>query len=151
MEKNDYLQGTLTYDILGCAYEVHRVLGPGLLESAYRACMERELRLRGIPYRAEAAVPIQYKDEPIDNGYRADLIVDDRVLVELKAMERLLPIHNAQLTTYLHLSGIEVGLLINFNVSSLKNGIKRIVRRARSTVSVQPRRGNVALPKQSFS
>ena len=134
MDKTDYLHGALTYEVLGCAYEVHRALGPGLLESAYRACMERELRLRGLAYRAESSVPIRYKGADIDNGYRADLVIEDLLIVELKAMERLLPIHHAQLTTYLHLSGIEVGLLINFNVSSLKNGIRRIVHRSRPTL-----------------
>ena len=87
MNSADYLHAELTYQVLGCAYEVHKHLGPGLLESAYRACMARELRLRGLAYRIESPVPIRYKDESLDNGYRADLIVEDKVIVELKAMD----------------------------------------------------------------
>ena len=125
-----YMHGDLTYQILGCAYEVHKGLGPGLLESTYRRCMAHELGLRGLPYQAETPVPIQYKGEALDNAYRADLIVDNKVIVELKAMERFMPIHHVQLLTYLRLTGLHVGLLINFNVSSLKNGIKRVVHQA---------------------
>jgi len=129
-QEGHLLHNGLTRQILGSAYDVHTALGPGLLESVYRTCMAKELRLRGLECRAEASVPINYKGEALDNGYRADLIVEDRVIVELKAMDKLLPIHHAQLLTYLRLTGLKVGLLINFNVSSLRDGIKRVVYKA---------------------
>lgn len=120
------LHAEVTHAVLGCAFEVHRMLGPGLLESAYKACLQQELSQRGLQYAAESPVPIHYKGLQVDAGYRADLVVEGRVLVELKAVERLLSIHQAQVMTYLRLSGLEVGLLINFNVASLKNGIRRL-------------------------
>ncbi len=123
-----FLYGELTYQVIACAFEVHKVLGPGLLEDAYKACMSRELDLKGLPYTAEVSIPLQYKGAMLETGYRADLIVDGKVLVELKSIERLLSIHEAQLLTYLRLSGIHVGLLMNFNVSSLKNGIRRFIK-----------------------
>ncbi|MGB8889335.1 MAG: GxxExxY protein [Candidatus Korobacteraceae bacterium] len=119
------LEADLTGQIIGAAIEVHRELGPGLLESAYQACLCRELSLRGIPYRAQVELPVLYKDVRIDCSYRIDLVVDDRVVVELKALERVLAVHEAQLLTYLRLSGIKVGLLINFNVPILRRGILR--------------------------
>jgi GxxExxY protein len=118
----------LTRRILGCAIEVHRALGPGLLESAYRACLVRELDLAGLPSRKEVAIPVIYKGEQIDCGYRADIVVRNQVLLELKAVERLLPIHEAQVLTYLKLCDLRVGLLLNFNATSLRNGIRRLVR-----------------------
>ncbi len=119
----------LTEAVIGAAIEVHRGLGPGLLESAYLACMRRELTMRGLPFRSEVPLPVAYKGVQIDCAYRIDLLVDERVVVELKAIDALEPIHEAQLLTYLKLGGWQVGLLINFNVAVLKTGIKRRVLR----------------------
>ena len=121
------VEAELTGKIIGAAMDVHRELGPGLLESAYQACLCRELSLTGIPCRAQVDLPVQYKGARVDCGYRIDLIVDDRVIVELKSVEHVLPVHEAQLLTYLRLSGIRVGLLINFNVPVLRRGIVRRV------------------------
>ena len=117
----------LTEAIIGAAMEVHRALGPGLLESAYQECLYRELELRQIPFQRQYDLPVSYKGQLLDCGYRLDVLVADVLVVELKAVERLLPIHEAQLLSYLKLSGKKLGLLINFNVVHLKNGIKRIV------------------------
>lgn len=117
----------LTDPIIGGAIEVHKALGPGLLESAYEECLCHELHLRGLKFHRQVALPVEYKGMQLDCGYRLDLIVEDAVVVELKAVERLLPIHEAQLLTYLRLNGSKVGLLLNFNVSVLKNGIIRRV------------------------
>ena len=118
----------LTKTVIGSAIEVHRELGPGLLEGTYRACLLRQLRLDGMQARAEIPIPIVYKGERTDFGYRADIVVEDRVLLELKAVETLLPVHEAQVLTYLKHSKLRVGLLLNFNVALLKNGIRRFVR-----------------------
>lgn len=122
-----------TYDIneitdliIGAGIEVHRHLGPGLLESAYEECMCEELKLLGLPFERQLPLPIIYKGKALDCGYRLDIVVVKKVIVELKAIEKLLPIHQAQVITYLKLSGLEVGLLMNFNVPVLKDGIKRI-------------------------
>ena len=120
-------EAELTREIIGAAIAVHRVLGPGLLESAYQTCMGRELALRHTPFRSQVEVPIEYKGVRLDCGYRIDLLVDDRVVVELKSVDRVLPVHEAQLMTYLRLSRIHVGLLINFNVPVLRGGIVRRV------------------------
>ncbi len=117
----------LTRKIIGAAIEVHRALGPGLLESAYQVCLARELTLQGIPFESEVPIPVVYKGVNLDAGYRADLIVDGKVVIELKAVESLLPVHEAQLLTYLKLTNCKVGLLINFNVPVLKDGIIRRV------------------------
>ena len=117
----------LTEPIIGGAIEVHKALGPGLLESAYEECLCHELHLRGLNFHRQVALPVEYKGMQLDCGYRLDLVVEDAVVVELKAVERLLPIHEAQLLTYLRLNGSKVGLLLNFNVSVLKNGIIRRV------------------------
>lgn len=117
----------LTRQIIGAAIEVHRVLGPGLLESAYQVCLAHELELRGIPFERETALPVAYKGVHLDCGYRADFIVDGKVVVELKAIDALAPVHEAQLLTYLKLTGCRVGLLINFNVPVLKDGVIRRV------------------------
>ena len=117
----------LTSQIIGAGIEVHRHLGPGLLESAYRECLCCELQLRGLVVQKERVVPLTYKGVRIDVGYRADLIVDERVLVELKALDKLAPIHTSQAVTYLRLSGLRVGLLMNFNVPLLRDGIVRLV------------------------
>jgi GxxExxY protein len=113
--------------IVDCAIKVHTALGAGLLESAYEACLVHELRKAGLKVESQVSLPIFYDGIKIDAGYRIDLLVEDAVIVELKAVERLLPIHEAQILSYLKLSNKKLGLLLNFNVTQLKNGIKRIV------------------------
>jgi GxxExxY protein len=119
----------LTDAIIGGAMEVHRTLGPGLLESTYEMCLCRELNIRGIPFERQVPIPVEYKGIKLDCGYRADIIVDSRILVEVKAIDSLLPVHDAQLLTYLKLGGWKIGLLINFNVELLKHGLRRRVLR----------------------
>jgi GxxExxY protein len=113
--------------IIGAAIRVHRELGPGLLESAYEACLFFELNSQGLNVQRQKALPVVYRDVHLDCGYRIDLIVADKIIIELKAVEALTPIHKAQLLSYLKLSGCHLGLLINFNVKLLKSGIHRIV------------------------
>jgi GxxExxY protein len=113
--------------VIGAAIDVHRVLGPGLLESAYEACLCRELRIREIPFERQVPLPLVYKGLELDCSYKIDIKVADLVIVELKAVESLEPIHEAQLLTYLRLSNLWLGLLITFNVLILKDGIKRLV------------------------
>lgn len=120
-----YLHQELTEQVIGAALDVHTALGPGLLESAYESCLAHEFTLRGIEFVRQVELPVQYKDHLVECGYRIDLLVADRVIVELESVDRLLPIHEAQLLTYLKLSGIRIGLLINFNVKHLRDGIKR--------------------------
>lgn len=115
----------ITGAIIGAAMEVHNLLGPGLLESAYEECLAREFELRGIHYDRQKAVPVIYKDVKLDCGYRIDLVVEGQVVVELKAVESLAKIHEAIVLTYLRLSDCRIGLLINFNVLTLKEGIRR--------------------------
>jgi GxxExxY protein len=117
----------LSYHIVGAALEVHKQLGPGLLESAYEACLGRELTLRGIPYEQQLALPVGYQGISLDCGYRLDLVVGELVIVEVKAVAKVLPIHRAQVMTYLKLSKLRLGLIINFNVSALRLGIYRII------------------------
>jgi GxxExxY protein len=117
----------LTHEIIGAAIEVHKCLGPGLLESAYAECMARELNGRGIPFDREKSLPLVYKDLKLDCGYRVDFLVGNRVIVELKAVEALAPVHDAIVLTYLRLSGCKIGLLVNFHTSILRDGIKRLV------------------------
>jgi GxxExxY protein len=117
----------LSKRVIGCAIEVHRTLGPGLLESAHRQCLAHELSLAKIPFRMELPLPIQYKGVLLDCGYRMDVLVDGNLLLELKSVEALLPIHQAQILSYLRLAKIPIGLLINFNVLKLANGLKRFV------------------------
>ena len=117
----------LTYRTIGAAIEVHRTLGPGLLESTYRECLCRELSLRGMHFRRECGLPLEYKGVRLDCGYRIDLLVEERVVVEIKAIEGLAAVHDAQLLTYLRVGGWQVGLLINFNVVILKDGVHRRV------------------------
>jgi len=117
----------ITEHIIGAAITVHRELGPGLLESAYHACVAHELVQRSLRFERQKPVSIMYKGKQIDCGYRVDLLVEGEVIVELKSVERLDPIHMAQILTYLKLSGRHVGLLINFNVRVLKDGLRRIV------------------------
>ncbi len=115
----------ITELVIGAAIEVHKALGPGLLESAYEECLCRELTLRGIPFERQRPLPVGYKGVKLDCGYRLDLLVADAVVVEIKAVEAIEPIHEAQLLTYLKLGGWKLGLLINFNVPVLKDGIRR--------------------------
>jgi GxxExxY protein len=121
------LEEQTTEAIIGAAIEVHRELGPGLLESAYEECFCHELHLRALNFQRQVELPVVYKGLKLDCGYRLDVIVENLVVVELKAIEQILPIHQAQLITYLKLTGKKVGLLINFNVAILKNGIVRRV------------------------
>ncbi len=117
----------LTHAIIGAAIEVHRQLGPGLLESSYEECLARELTLRSITFDRQKPLPVVYKGVKLECGYRLDFLVDGRIVVELKAVEALAPIHDAILLTYLRLSGCKIGLLINFHCTVLKNGIRRRV------------------------
>ena len=117
----------LTGQIIGAAIEVHRELGPGLLESTYQACLAQEFSMRNLPFEREKPLPVEYKGHKLDCGYRLDFVVDEKVVVELKAVEEIHPVHQAQLLTYLKLTRCKVGLLINFNVPVLKNGITRRV------------------------
>ncbi len=117
----------ITRLVIGSAIEVHRVLGPGLLESAYEECLSRELSVRSVPFERQRPLPVEYKGLRLECGYRIDLLVADAVVVELKAIDALQPVHEAQLLTYLRLGGWKVGLLINFNVPVLRDGIRRRV------------------------
>ena len=117
----------LTEAIIGAAMEVHRALGPGLLESTYEMCLCQELSLRGIPFQRQVPIPVEYKGVKLDCGYRADIVIEGTILLEIKAIDSLLPIHDAQLLTYLRLGGWQIGLLINFNVELLKHGLRRKV------------------------
>ena len=116
----------LSRRVIGCAIKVHRNLGPGLLESTYRQC-SRELSHAGVPFQMEVPLPVRYKDVLLDCGYRIDLLARSDLIVEIKSVETLLPIHQAQILTYMRLARIPIGLLMNFNVSKLQNGIKRFV------------------------
>jgi len=122
-QRADYL----SKEIIGAAIEVHRHLGPGLFESAYEECLCCELALRGIEFKRQVPLPLNYKGMRLDCGYRLDLLVEDLVVVELKAAGSLEPIHDAQLLTYLKLSDIWLGMIINFNVKMLKDGVRRLV------------------------
>ena len=117
----------LTQDIIGAAIAVHRVLGPGLLESAYQECLCQELAFRGIPFERQVPIPLEYRGLRLEAGYRLDILVAGRVVVEVKAIDAIAPIHEAQLLTYLRLGGWNIGLLMNFNVVVLKDGIRRRV------------------------
>jgi GxxExxY protein len=121
MTENDIGSG-----VIAAAMKVHSALGPGLLESAYELCMGHELMKRGFSVRKQAAVQIRYEELTIDNGYRIDLLVDDRVVVELKAIETILPVHRSQLLSYLRLGGFKLGYLLNFNVAHTRDGITRL-------------------------
>lgn len=117
----------VTHEIIGAAIEVHRVLGPGLLESAYEECLAHELSARQISFERQKPVPVVYKDCRLECGYRMDFLVNGKVVVELKSIDALAPVHDAIILTYMRLSGSSVGLLINFNVASLRQGIRRLV------------------------
>ena len=117
----------LTEKIIGAAVEVHRHLGPGLLESAYEECLCRELELRGLSFERQKPLPLEYKGIRLDCGYRIDIIAENKVILELKCVDAITPVHEAQLLTYLRLSGLKVGLILNFYVPAIKDGIKRLV------------------------
>ena len=126
--KKDFRKFTeLSNRVIGCAIEVHRNLGPGLLESTYQQCLAHELDINNIAFRIEYPLPVVYKDIQLDCGYRIDLFVEEQIIVELKSVEKLLPIHEAQLLTYLKLANVKQGFLINFNVTQLKEGLKSFV------------------------
>lgn len=127
---------TLTYRIIGAAIEVHRCLGPGLLESAYEECLCLELSLREIPFERQIPLPIVYKSITLLRAYKPDLLVNKEVIVELKTIDKILPVHEAQLLTYLKLSGFERGLLVNFNSVPLVSGIRRLNKTDSSPVSL---------------
>ncbi|MGA2324460.1 MAG: GxxExxY protein [Sedimentisphaerales bacterium] len=126
MEESKQLN-EITEQIIGAAIDVHRALGPGLLESAYEACLAFELVSRGLKIEQQRALPVVYRDVKLDCGYRLDLVVENSIVIELKAVEQILPIHRAQLLSYLKLAGLKAGLLINFHVKMLKDGIVRLV------------------------
>jgi GxxExxY protein len=117
----------VTHEVIGAAIEVHRLLGPGLLESAYEECLARELILRKLTVERQKPIPVVYKDVKLECGYRIDLLVENRVVVELKSIESLAAIHEAIILTYLRLSGRRLGLLINFNVNVLRDGVRRYI------------------------
>ena len=117
------------HSIIGVAIKVHSAVGPGLLESAYETCLLYELDKQNLPVRRQVLIPIRYEDLTIDNGYRIDLLVGERVVVELKAVETVLPVHRAQLLSYLRLGGFKLGYLLNFHVVHMRDGIARIVNR----------------------
>ena len=117
----------ITHEIISAAIEVHKLLGPGLLESAYEACLCHEFAIRKIGFQKQKPVPLVYKEIKLDCGFRLDLLVEKRVVVELKSVDAIAPIHEAIMLTYLRLSGHTLGLLINFNVSILKDGIRRFI------------------------
>ncbi len=119
------LGGELTHKVIGCAIEVHKTLGAGLLESAYESCLIYELQNIGLDVKSQVILPIQYKDMKIDNAYRIDLLVEDKLIIELKSVENIQSIHKAQIISYMRLSQKPLGLLINFNTTLLKNGIER--------------------------
>jgi len=123
----DQGQDPLSRKVIGLAINVHRALGPGLLESAYEHCLGHELHLNGIEFARQVPLPIRYKDTDLECGYRLDLVVENVLLLELKAVDGLTPLHDAQIITYLRLSGLKTGLLMNFNTTMLKNGIRRFV------------------------
>jgi GxxExxY protein len=125
-EDTEFLNKEITQAIIAAAICVHKNLGPGLLESVYETCLAYELSDRGHGIELQKEIPLIYRNIRFQSGFRADLIVDGRVLVELKAIDQLLPVHHAQVITYLKLTGLRTGLLVNFNVPSLKDGLKRI-------------------------
>jgi len=126
-EPIDEIRDPLTGKVIGLAIEVHRCLGPGLLESAYEECLCYEMEHNGLTFQRQVYLPVVYKEVSLDCGYRMDVVINEELVLELKTVDKLLPIHDAQLLTYLRLGGFHKGLLMNFNTAVLKNGIKRIV------------------------
>ncbi|HWH84519.1 MAG TPA: GxxExxY protein [Burkholderiaceae bacterium] len=139
-ELTEFARSELTGSVLAAAFEVHTLLGPGLLESVYQEALRHELGLRAIPARTQVLVPVHYKGESLASSLRLDLLVADEVVVEVKSVKALEEIHTAQLLTYLRLTGLSTGLLINFNVASLKLGIKRVVNTPRNSANSVPLR-----------
>jgi GxxExxY protein len=129
------IEDPLSERVIGAAIEVHRSLGPGLLESAYEECLCFEFKERQLPFRRQVPLPVMYKSVRLDCGYRMDLVVSDELIIEIKTVERLLPIHEAQLLTYLKLSGLKKGLLLNFHTSVLRDGIRRMSLASRAAQS----------------
>ena len=125
-ENTERMINPLSEKAIGSAIEVHRILGPGLLESAYEECLAHELTLRKLPFERQKGLPILYKGVRLDCGYRLDFVLESRLILELKAVDGILPIHQAQLLTYLRLSGIKYGLLLNFNAPLLRQGLRRM-------------------------
>lgn len=117
----------ITKIVIGCAIEVHKQLGPGLLESAYQECLCYELKKKGLQIHREKGMPIIYKEIKLDHGYRMDILVENKVVIEIKTVEQFTDVHTAQVLTYLRLGNFKLGLLLNFHVSVLKNGIKRVI------------------------
>jgi len=117
----------ISHQVIGAAIEVHKELGPGLLESSYQKCLEHELHLRGVPYKAQHRLPVIYKGLVLEVGYQMDILAAEELVVELKSVEQILPVHDAQILTYMKLSTKSAGLLLNFNVAKMKDGIKRFV------------------------
>jgi GxxExxY protein len=113
--------------IIGCAIEVHKTLGPGMLESSYEECLDYELKKKGLITKRQLPVPVIYKEVKLDCGYRLDLLVEDKVIIEIKSVDKLIPIHQSQLLTYMRFANIKLGLLINFNVRFLKDGLDRLI------------------------
>ncbi len=136
----------LTRQIIGAAMEVHRALGPGLLEATYEECLCHELALRQIPFVRQQPLPVEYKSVKLDCGHRLDLLVAEKVVMEIKAVEKLLPVHRAQVLTYLKLGGWKMGLLINFNVPVLKDGVARLVLGQPEPIATPPQRIGLAEP-----
>ena len=117
----------LSKKVIGCALEVHKALGPGLMESVYEKCLSFELTKAGLKYEIQRALPVHYKGIKIDCGYRIDILVEDKLIVELKSVDKVMPINKSQILTYMKLAGVSTGLLLNFNVTKLKDGIQRFV------------------------
>lgn len=147
---DDYPHKELTRAIIGAAMDVHSALGPGLLESAYEICLADELRDRGIQHERQCDVPIEYKGRLLNCGYRLDFLVEQQVVVELKSIESVQPVHKAQLLTYLKLTGKPVGLLINFNVSRLRDGVTRQVLSETPTASSASSAALRSISQQEF-
>ena len=131
MEQGDGEFGKWSEIVIGACIEVHRHLGPGLLESAYEQCLCHELNVARIPYERQKVLPVRYKGIELQPGYRLDLVVGSQLLVELKSVERLLPVHEAQVITYLKLSGLSVGLLVNFHATAIRHGLRRLTKNHR--------------------
>jgi GxxExxY protein len=129
-------ENELSHNIIKAAIEVHKQLGPGLLESVYEECLCHELHSLGIPFERQKGLPVEYKGNKLDCGFRMDILVDNKVIVEVKAVDGMLPIHDAQVLTYLKLSGLKLGLLINFNTKILKDGVKRLVLGLREPIDI---------------
>ena len=125
----------LSSKVIGAAIEVHKTLGPGLLESAYEECLCHELSLQGLSFERQKPLAVTYKEKLLDCGYRLDIVVEKKIILELKSCEKIEPIHKAQLLTYLRLSGINLGLILNFNVPVMRNGIARVVNKLKEEIS----------------